>query len=432
VPGAVFAAVRGRQQVISAAGVLNVSTGQPVTIDSLFQIGSITKAYTATMLHQLADEGLINLEDRLDIWLPEFCNQSGGRFSGVTLLQLLNHTSGLDGDCFVDTGRGDDCVQAFLPRAAQLTALHKAGDEFSYCNTGYVLAGCIIEKVTGCSWHEALSRRILTPLGVARTLVLPEDVMRHSFAVGHLKSGTGRQVSDPLLLPRSNEPAGSTPWSDMAGLLAFAQAHLNDGQLPGNGRLLSAESAHRMRTRDIDCPPFEAFSGWGAGWAVFDWGNGKFFGHDGLTRGQAAFLRIDPESGLIIAMFANGGDMRGLFMELADSILEEELGISAPEDFPQTTFGGDLHRYCGTYGKFSDALILSETVDGLHLQVQPRNDPVGIVKPLNLTLTGLSETLFTGTIPGSSAPLVLNFSSFDPNGRPRRVHMHLRAYNREA
>lgn len=433
VPGAVFARVEGKRQDIITAGVLNLRTGAPVSHDSLFQIGSITKAYTATLVHQLADEGKLDIEDKIYIHLPKFAAVAGERYAEVTLRQLLNHTSGIDGDCFVDTGRGDECIGNFEDVAAKLFPLHQPGEMFSYCNTGYVLAGRIVEKITGQYWRGALQTRILQPLDASRTLVLPEAIMRHSFAVGHQggANGAGMQVIDPLLLPRSNEPAGSTPWSDMAGLLAFARCHWAEGLCAHGNRLISKEAARLMCRWDIDCPSHEPFSAWGPGWALFDWEDQRFFGHDGLTRGQAAFLRIKPDTGLILAMFANGGDMRGLFMEMAGRALGKGPGFAPSHKFPPPSFSGPLENYVGVYSKFSDALRLTLRSEGLHLQVEPRNDPVGIVKPISVVLQAISKTVFVGHITDVSTPVVLNFSSFDPDKRPQRVHMHLRAYGRD-
>lgn len=432
VPGAVFACTEGKRETVLVSGVLSSSTRTPVTRDSYFQIGSITKVYTATLIHQLTANNRLNLDEHVYSYLPEFTRLSGTLHENVKLRHLLNHTSGIDGDAFVDTGRGDDCVALFEKVAAGVGKLHEPGETFSYCNTGYVLAGRIIETITGMYWHDAVRENILSPLGIGTTLVLPEHVMQHPFAIGHVKNSDGRgfRVVDPLLLPRSNEPAGSTPWSDMTGLLSFARYHLTNGCHPVAGRLLPPEAARLMRQRDIDCPECEPFSAWGSGWALFDWNGRHFFGHDGLTRGQAAFLRMDPRSGTILAMFANGGDMRGLFMEMAGRVLGTGPGFAPHARHAPASFDGKIENYAGVYSKFSDALVLSPQSDGLRLQVEPRNDPAGIVRPIQVSLKAMSNTLFVGHLPNVSTPLAVNFSCFDSRSRPKRVHMHLRAYNR--
>src|SRR4051812_40113201 len=168
VPGAVLAVLAGGEVTSLATGVLHTGTGAPVRTDSLFQIGSITKVYTTTVLMRLVEQGRLGLDTPVAEILPEI----GG---GGAVRHLLSPTSGIDGDFFHDTGRGDDCVEKYVTACAALPRLHPVDATVSYSNAGFVIAGRIIEVLTDTRWDDALRDLLLEPLGVTHTWTLPED-----------------------------------------------------------------------------------------------------------------------------------------------------------------------------------------------------------------------------------------------------------------
>src|SRR6266496_1959002 len=123
VPGAAIAVSAGDETVEFAAGVLNKATGVEATTDSLFQIGSITKPWTATLVMQLVDEGTVDLDAPLRRYLPDFRTRDEDAAARVTVRQLLCHTAGFEGDIFTDTGRGDDCLEKFVATLADVPQL---------------------------------------------------------------------------------------------------------------------------------------------------------------------------------------------------------------------------------------------------------------------------------------------------------------------
>ena len=98
----------------------------------------------------------------------------------MTIRHLLTHTSGIDGDVFTDTGRGDDCLEKYVDVLAEAAQNHPLGATWSYCNSGFSLLGRVIEKLTGTTWDQAMRDRLFTPLGLARTVTLPEEALLHS------------------------------------------------------------------------------------------------------------------------------------------------------------------------------------------------------------------------------------------------------------
>src|SRR5215213_131181 len=118
VPAAVVGVLRDGDVEVVATGVLNVETGVRATPDSLFQIGSITKVYTATLALQLADEGTLDIDVPIAAVLPELRLAEPHATARVTMRHLLTHTSGIEGDHFVDVGRGDDVLERYVRTCA--------------------------------------------------------------------------------------------------------------------------------------------------------------------------------------------------------------------------------------------------------------------------------------------------------------------------
>ncbi len=210
VPGAALGILRGDELVEAATGVVFKETGLATTNDSLFQIGSISKVWTATLVLQLVDEGLLDLDAPIIEVLPELRLGDPDVAKQVTMRHLLTHTSGIDGDVFTDTGRGDDCLEKYVDGLAEVGQNHPLGATWSYCNSGFSLAGRVIEKLTGKTWDQVLRERILTPLGLEHTVTLPEEALLHRAAVGHVgEPGEEPKTAPVWAISRSMGPAGT-------------------------------------------------------------------------------------------------------------------------------------------------------------------------------------------------------------------------------
>src|SRR4051795_7248137 len=209
VPGATLAILDGDEVGEAAYGVLNIRTGVEVTPDALFQIGSITKVWTATLVMQLVDEGKLDLDAPVVTYLPDFKVADAEVTRTVTTRHLLAHTSGIDGDMFLDTGRGDDCVERYVAACADLGQNHTLGATMSYCNSGYVVLGRLVEVLRGKSWDEVLRERMFAPLGLTSAGTLPEEALLHRAATGHVQPpGEQQQVAPVWGIFRSAGPAG--------------------------------------------------------------------------------------------------------------------------------------------------------------------------------------------------------------------------------
>jgi dipeptidyl aminopeptidase/acylaminoacyl peptidase len=366
VPGAQLGILRydadgsgGAEEVaVATYGVLNIDTGLPVTPASVFQIGSITKVWTATVVMQLVDEGLADLDAPVVEVLPELRLADPDVTKHVTLRHLLNHTSGIDGDVFTDTGRGDDCIEKYVELLGEQTQNHPLGATWSYCNAGFSVLGRVIERLTGTTWDLALRDRLFTPLGLTRALTLPEDALLQAAAVGHVTHEGTKAVAPVWQLPRSIGPAGLVTAS-AEDVLAFARLHLAGGVAADGTRVLSEASTAAMAEHQADLPDkYSLGDSWGLGWIRFGWDGKRLYGHDGNTIGQAAFLRVLPEAGLAVTLLTDNDGSRDLYEDLYREIFAELAGVEmphplAPPEPPVADPAGAVAPYVGRYARAS-------------------------------------------------------------------------------
>ncbi|MEV6244045.1 serine hydrolase domain-containing protein [Lentzea sp. NPDC051838] len=304
----------------AAAGVLNSETRAPVTGESLFQIASITKIWTATLVQELANEGLLDLDRPVRDVLPEFRPV-------VTPRHLLTHTAGIEGDLFFDTGTGDHAVEKFVALLADAEQVSPPGELWSYCNSGFSVLGRIVEVLRGKPFNTLLRERLADPLG----LTIETHIVRGAhIADGHLDGGP---VSD--YGPVSDFPAGSALATSARDLLAFVRMHFGT---PG----LAV-----MRRRQFRLPDLGDHCSWGLGWMIVDGVDGTVIGHNGGNKGIESFLRVVPETGVAVAVLTNGGDAQPVF----DAVREQFLGVRAhPRPVPPAVpIPVDLARVAGVY-----------------------------------------------------------------------------------
>jgi CubicO group peptidase (beta-lactamase class C family) len=323
VPGAALAILDGRGITTAESGVANVETDQPVDVTTRFPIWSITKGYTASLVLQLIEEGKLSLDDPILRYLPELHLADGSQamVGEITIRQLLANTCGLSGLHFPDTGDGEDALERFLPTLADVALVHPPGERFSYSNPGFVLAGLIVERLTGLSWDAALVDRLLHPLGLHETGTRLEQLGDAPLAVEHRASAEGTAEALPPWRVRSNGPAGSTPFATAVDVVRFAQHQLSPQWAP-------------LREPQVAMPGPHAES-WGLGWAIYGWGAGVF-GWDGIGLAARTFLRVLPQHGAAVALLTNGDKGGQIYREFLPGLLSERFGVTMAPVRPAT------------------------------------------------------------------------------------------------
>ncbi len=423
VPGAALAVLSGDEVFETASGLLNKATGVSATTDSVFQIGSITKVFTTTLMMQLVEEGKVNLDTPVHEYLPEFRLADPHAWQTITVRQLLTHTSGMDGDFFLDTGRGDDCVERFVLACAALPQVHAPGEGWSYCNAGFAVAGRIIELFRGKTWDRVMREYLLDPIGNQSMGTLPEEALLQRAAVGHvIPAGERAPVPASVwALQRSNGPAGATPFGTAADLLRFARLHIAKGVTQDGARLISEESVAEMQRAQVELPLHGTVVAWGLGWMIFDWGGERVIGHDGGTIGQNSYLRLLPERGIAVALVTNGGVTQALYRRIFDHVLSELAGVHLPE-LPQENpeHGLDLGKYVGTYERLSQRIEIT-LEDGVLMErsfsLNPAAEHVAIEQPA-AHLLPIDAQMMVRTFPDSKFRDTVTFMNLDAEGRP--------------
>ncbi len=324
VTGASFAYWDGGRLHAAAAGQRNSVTGDPLTSDTIMLIGSITKVFTATLVMQLVDDGLIDLADPVIRHLPGLRLRDRDALGAITCGMLLNHTSGIDGELLPDHGPDQERIADAIARFADLGQLHPPGGGPSYCNAGCVIAGYLAQQLRGQSWYALIASRIFQPLELNHALADLTDLPRFRCSVGDLSGlspGKLVQTTRPFL-PLSFAPAGATLMMSAGDLVNFARALTNDGVGPNGGRVLSAASARRMTlpTADVIEP---AGTRWGLGWALHP---GGVVCHNGGGPGIFASLYAHPRSGRVLALLTNSDTGYNAAKEVMAPIVESWTG----------------------------------------------------------------------------------------------------------
>ena len=427
VPGAAVALTDGTNVVEVVYGVTSLRTQAPVTPMTLFQIGSISKVYTATIVMSLVDQGKVDLDAPVQTYLPWFGLSDGETARTVTVRNLLTHTSGFEGDDFTDTGRSDEALSRYVEGLAKATQIHPLGERFSYCNSGYSVLGLIIEAVTGGTWDQAVQDVLAVPLRLTLG-TLAEQVILHPHALGHLElpgpdGPPVLQVAPVWAPPRSVGPAG-TICSSAADLLAFGQMHANGGD-----PVLSRHAVAQMQTQQVALDdPLTLGTHWGLGWILPQPG---VIGHDGATFGQYAFYRLHPETGTAMALLTNGPGARAvyekLFTEFFAPIADVTLTTSpVPAKVPPAL--GDLSRYVGDYARQAVRIEVRDASGALDLTMVPLGPTAALAAPpAPLRFVPYADNVLITAEPMAGAGVHMTATFLGTDGPAGWIHLGARA-----
>lgn len=360
VPGAAVGIVANGVEDYALHGVTSIENPLDVTKDTLFQIGSIGKTYTATVIMILAERGLLDLNAPVRTYIPELTLKDESVAQRVTVLQLLNHTAGWVGDIMHDTGNGDDALARYVEGLATVDQVNPLGEIASYNNAALNLAGRVIEKVTGTTFEAAVRELLLQPLGLDRTTFSIQDVIVHRFVVGHEKRDGRLQIAQPWGLPRNSNPAGGeiAPVTDV---IAYARFHLGDT----GADVLSQDAVRRMQE-----PTFPMGGGHvGMAWMLQDVGGTRLVSHGGSTNGQQAELVLVPERNFAFTILTNAMAGIQLISDLSEWILATYLGIEAEPDEPLALSAEELAPYAGSYDGYVWIATMSVEEDYLRMEI---------------------------------------------------------------
>ncbi len=292
-----------------------------------FMIGSVTKTFTAVLVMQLRDEGRLALTDRLSRWLPE------SRHSTLTLRDLLAHASGLQrepvGRIWESLEAPD--MEALLAGLEQAEAVLEPQTAWHYSNLAYGLLGRVVEVETGQGWQEAVTARILEPLGMRGTSLDPDPARAATGYFVHPYARTA--VAEPRFRLGATAPLGGL-WSSVADMARYAAFLARPDEA-----VLSPTTLDEM-CRTVIMRDDAWQSGHGLGLMVLRHGERTVVGHSGGMPGFVTGLQVDRRSGAGAVVFAtstSGSDPMALAWELLETVVEGDPAVGeawVPEAAP--------------------------------------------------------------------------------------------------
>jgi CubicO group peptidase (beta-lactamase class C family) len=315
-PSVAGAVVRGGEIVwADAIGVADSEAGEDATPDHQYRIGSITKTFTAVAVMQLRDEGKLDLEDRLDGHLDVHARGE------LTLRRMLSHGSGLQreipGDVWetLEFPKSTADLLATVEEAEQVLA---PGERWHYSNLAFILLGEVIAKLSGQPYEEYVERRILRPLGLARTSFSPEPPTAVAYSVEPYTDVLRRE---PMLVERTGGIAAAGQlWSTVGDLGRWA-SFLADP----DPEVLTPESIEVMASVQTMADPHRWALAWGIGLMLVRKDERIYAGHDGGMPGYLANVLVDREDALGAAVLVNGENVSPaeLSLELIEKTREQ-------------------------------------------------------------------------------------------------------------
>jgi CubicO group peptidase (beta-lactamase class C family) len=370
VPGVAVGVYHAGREQYAFHGVTSIENPLPVDEGTLFQIGSTGKTYTATALLQLVEQGKVELDAPVRRYVPELRLKDEEVARAVTVLQLLNHTAGWQGDMMDHTGDGDDALAKYVARMARLEQESPLGATVAYNNASLSLAGRVIEKVTGKTYEQAIKEVLFEPLGMEHSYFFPNEIMTRRFVAGHNQRADGTiHVARPWALPRSGNPAGGIS-ANAGDQIVWARFHLGDGRAPDGTRVLAKELLDLMKQPTATMPGSALGDAVGISWFLRDVDGVQLVSHGGDTNGHHSAFVMAPERDFAITVLTNcGPNGSQLHDELLRWALEAYLGVADRDPEPVALSDSELAEYAGTYETIAARADITAEGGGLLLEV---------------------------------------------------------------
>jgi CubicO group peptidase (beta-lactamase class C family)/uncharacterized protein YneR len=338
-PGAAIIVRKNGQTVIRKGyGLADLELQVPVEPDMVFRLGSITKQFTAVSILILAQEGRLGLQDEITKFLPDYPTQ--GR--KITIEHLLTHTSGIqsytDMAEWLPLWRKDFSVKELVDLFKDKPMQFEPGESWAYNNSGYVLLGAIIEKVSGKTYEAFVDANIFKPLGMKRSYyggaerIIPRRVPGYQM-------GQGGFVNAPYLSMTQPYAAGSL-LSNVDDMADWSEAVFS-GKLVKKEWLDKAFTPYKLKNGES--------SGYGYGWFTADFGGHRSIEHGGGINGFTSYAMTFPEDGIYLAILTNSAVPRRAPEPRAVKIAWLALGLAEPERKAVSLPATDLDRLTGVF-----------------------------------------------------------------------------------
>lgn len=313
IPGISLVIVKGDQTVYQKGfGFADLKKKEPVTADTLFELGSASKSFTGLAILQLEEKGLLKLSDPVEKYLPWLKMKFQGKEVPVTIGNMLYHTTGLphyETLALISPSTADDALEKAVQELVGRELMFPPGQKYGYTSIGYDVLGLIISKVSGQSYEEYMKKNIFLPLQMTHTCVSREEAKAKGMAVGY-KYCFNKPAAYDAPMYRGNTPAGYVI-INAADLAQWLKIQMGTIEAGGPDKAL-IEKSH---VPNPDLPG----SGYGAGWMIFS--DYKMITHGGLNPNFSSLIAFGAEKvgvGVLINMgtYTTTGIGNGIMMIL--------------------------------------------------------------------------------------------------------------------
>lgn len=342
VPGVAVGIWHAGREYVEGFGVTSLEHPLPVTADTLFQTGSISKTFTGTLLMQLVEQGKLDLDAPVKKYIKDFKLHDKGVTEKVTTRHLLTHMGGWVGDYFNDFGNGDDALEKMVRDIARLPQVQPLGTIWSYNNTGFNIAARLIEIITKQPYEQAAQEMLLDPLGLKMSFFYPSDLLfTHRFVVGHQKVKGSVRVARPWAIGRAGNGVGGVV-STVRDLLKYARFHMSHGKK----NIITGKSLRAMRIPQVDA----GGRGWmGITWFIRKVGNLTTYSHGGATNGQQALFCFIPEKDFALTILTNSDDGGIITTQIFNYALKLYFNVHSKLPAPIEIPPSELKQYVSRY-----------------------------------------------------------------------------------
>jgi CubicO group peptidase (beta-lactamase class C family) len=349
VPGAAVAIVQGGEIVYAQGfGERNVQTGEPVTTETVFRVGSTTKSMTAMLVATQVGEGLFNWDTPVVDLVPNFSLPGETLTQQVRVHDLMGMGTGLeDGLSYLYWQQPS--AQTLFDTLVDSPVIGELGEVFYYNNQVYATAGYLGSLVQGVPYEklpgayaDLMQKRIYGPIGMKAAITDDPSVVRDNYAVGHettVIGGATTNVAMPHQPLAAVAPAGGTA-TDVVSMARYLITQLNEGVAPDGTRLVSAENLARTQMPQTPLPaPANAgvdFEGYAMGWIALNYDGVEIRNHSGGTGGFRTDMLFVPEADLGIVVVTNSFSGQWFSSAMLFELVDSYFGLEG--DFTEQRF----------------------------------------------------------------------------------------------
>ncbi|SNY52664.1 CubicO group peptidase, beta-lactamase class C family [Arsukibacterium tuosuense] len=368
-PGVAVLVARADELLFKKAyGQANIELGVPLSPEHKFRIGSVTKQFAAAALLRLIDEGKASLTDPLSKYLPDYPEGHA-----ITLLQLLNHTSGVKSYTGIpgymhNKIRRELTTAELIDEFKDLPVDFAPGADFKYNNSGYVLLGAVIEAISGKSWHDYINDALLQPNKLNNIVYPAEQTVIAGMASGY-SLRPGQDVQKASLLSMTQPHAAGALIADLNALWQW-------NRLLHGGKLLKAATYQQMIT-PVDAAA-QSDRNYGFGISRGTLRGMPELQHGGGINGFVSMLVYLPQQDVTVAMLRNSDGPGPDLNYLSRKIAAFASGNPYPEFQPVTLTEAQLHEVSGVYSKGDDSRTL-EVRDGKLFSTRAGSRPFELI-----------------------------------------------------